>query len=248
MKFYWFCRHNYFDIKNLFVKLESAGFDGVLLAYAQMGDPFSVLAHNIMPSSKMEYIVAVRPYLISPQYVSEIVESFESFAPGRLSLNIVPGAVIDSEKIYGGIIGEVNDSSSQEDRRNFLGEWIKEYSQCRKTENKIYVSGHHCDIVEYSEYSDSLIMNYRVYNSDYGYIPVSKPFYISMSPVIQGDPNKIDKDDMVVSRSDLKEIIEKLEKKGVEGIFFHSPMNFGQLSYIIDFVKDYKASKQYITH
>lgn len=241
MKFYWFFRHNYFDLKDLFENLENTGFDGVLLAYAQLGDPFSALANKINPNSSMEYIVAVRPYLISPQYVSEIVKSFESFAPGKLSINLVPGNVLDSEKEYGGVIGETTDLSSQDDRRDIIEDWIKEYISCRKNNNKIYISGHHPDIVEYADqYFDSLIMNHWVFNNDYGYVPTNKKFYVAISPFLEGDISKATPADFVSNFDILSNRIKELEKMGVSGIFFHNPSNAGQLKHILNFVKKYR--------
>lgn len=240
MKFYWFMRHNEYDIKKTFKDLEESGFDGVLLAYAQMGDPFSALANSIDKESKMEYIVAVRPWLISPQYVSQIVKSFNDFAPGRLSLNIVPGNILDSEKDYNGILGEIDDKSSQEDRRLFLTKWIDQYQQYKTDSNKVYVSGHHADIVENSYKVDALIMNYFVYKNDNLPIPPEKSFYLSMSPVIGGNPRRTSDDNIVVSPEELYTTIKSLESMGVEGVFFHNTYS-QQISYLMDFVKEYKG-------
>ena len=239
MKFYWFMRHNYYDLKTIFSKLEDSGFDGVLLAYAQEGDPFTVLANSINPESKMEYIVAVRPYLISPQYVSEIVKSFEKMFPERLSLNIVPGNVLDSEKDYKGVLGDTDDSSSQEDRRLYMGSWLKEYRSCRKTENRIYISGHHPDVIEYSEYSDFLIMNYYTYTISHKDVYSPKPLYLSMSPVIGGSPKKTAIENVVTTPEGLNDVIKDLEASGVEGVFFHNTHS-QQIYHLMEYVKKYK--------
>ena len=239
MKFYWFMRHNYYDLKTIFSKLEDSGFDGVLLAYAQEGDPFTVLANSINPESKMEYIVAVRPYLISPQYVSEIVKSFEKMFPERLSLNIVPGNVLDSEKDYKGVLGDTGDSSSQEDRRLYMGSWLKEYRSCRKTENRIYISGHHPDVIGYSEYSDFLIMNYYTYTISHKDVYSPKPLYLSMSPVIGGSPKKTAIENVVTTPEGLNDVIKDLEASGVEGVFFHNTHS-QQIYHLMEYVKKYK--------
>jgi len=232
-------RHNYYDIKTIFSQLEDSGFDGVLLAYAQKGDPFTVLANSINPESKMEYIVAVRPYLISPQYVSEIAKSFEDISPGKLSINVVPGNIVDSEINYRGVLGSVSDSSFQEDRRLYMGSWLKEYRSCRKTENRIYISGHHPDVIGYSEYSDFLIMNYYVYTTSHKDVYSPKPLYLSMSPVIGGNPKKTAVENVVTTPEGLTDVIKDLELSGVEGIFFHNTHS-QQIYYLMEYVKKYK--------
>jgi len=235
MKYYWFMRHNEYDLKEIFSRLENAGFDGVLLSYGQTGDPFTVLANSIDKDSKMEYIVAIRPYLISPQYVSEIVNSFESFAPGKIALNIVPGAIGENDKYYNGVIGKVTDNSSSEERREFLSEWLKEYKACRKDNCKIYISGHHPDFIKYSEDADTLIMNYFVFSNDNVPVPSNKEFYLSMSPVIGGYPKKTAPDNIVTTPENLSKIIGSLQDSGVAVVFFHNTYS-QQIEYLMDFV------------
>jgi hypothetical protein len=232
-------RHNYYDVKKIFKELEDSGFDGVLLAYGQNGDPFTVLANAIDKDSSMEYIVAVRPHLISPQYVSEIVNSFESFAPGKISINVVPGEITEKEKAYGGVIGTVNDSSSPEQRRKLLGLWVEEYMKCRKSKNKVYVSGHHLDTIRYSDKADALIMNYHMLNQLYASPPAINNFYISMSPVIGGNPKKTSPDNIVATPEEFHEVVKNMESMGVEGLLFHNTYS-EQIYYLMDYVKKYK--------
>lgn len=247
MKFYWFDRHNNVNLKEFLSKIEDSGFDGMLLAYAQKGDPFTRLARDLDVKSSMEYIVAVRPWLMSPQYLSQIIKSMNEIKPNSVSINLVPGNILEDEKAYGGIIGSVNDLSDQQKRREYLNSFLESFSDINKDNVKIYVSGHHEDVYgAANKYADSFIMNYRVFE-DFGRIkPTDKEFYISMSPVIGSTEGfeekgwKITKDNVVTSSEGLKSIIKDLESSfNVKGILFHNTHS-DQFLELCKFVKDYK--------
>ena len=68
MKVYWFGRHLDKDLGYMSDLLEDSGFYGWLLPYAPgLPDPFTRIARSLNTDKKLKYLVAVKPYTISPQ-------------------------------------------------------------------------------------------------------------------------------------------------------------------------------------
>jgi alkanesulfonate monooxygenase SsuD/methylene tetrahydromethanopterin reductase-like flavin-dependent oxidoreductase (luciferase family) len=108
-------------------RLEESHFSGVMFTYdATQGDIFTLIARDIKHSEKIKYLVAIRPYSISPQYLCMINKSINSIMPNRLQINLISGYIKDHEADFGGIIGKVNDLSSRVDRSNYMIEYIDE--------------------------------------------------------------------------------------------------------------------------
>jgi hypothetical protein len=103
---------------------------------------------------EMKYLVAIRPYVISPQYLSMLYNSVNSMHPGRLQLNLVSGSgdiqrevkrsrteyQMNENKDFGGILGPVTDLSSNVDRSNYLIEYIDMINSLNTTMPDFYVS------------------------------------------------------------------------------------------------------------
>lgn len=125
MNFYYF--GGVFDEGNIESApiLEQNNFSGVMYTYDPTeGDMFTRVAREIKTDGKIKYLVAIRPYTISPQYLYAITQSINEIAPNRLQINVVPGYIKDHEKNIGGILGEVNDLSKSLDRSNYTIEFI----------------------------------------------------------------------------------------------------------------------------
>ena len=130
MKMFWFERDKKSD-SDLIKRandLESFGFNGVMYPYGPtMGDFFTKIARMLNVKSNFEYIVAIRTYTISPQYLSMICSSINNISPNRISLNFLTGYVNNEEKKFGGILGEINDHSSNIERSNYMLDYAKEF-------------------------------------------------------------------------------------------------------------------------
>jgi hypothetical protein len=70
MNIYWFGKHVDKDLGYVSDLLEDSGFYGWLLPYnAGYEDPFTRIARSLKTEQKLKYLVAVRPYTISAQYL-----------------------------------------------------------------------------------------------------------------------------------------------------------------------------------
>lgn len=141
MNLYWFQRSSNFIFNDLSDELESAGFSGILFPCSSYGDdPFISIARNINSEKSIKYMVAIRPYTISPQYLSRISNSINKISHGRTLINFVSGWIYDHEKNIGGIHGKTTDASSSVERSNYLIEYINTVEQMGAEGPDFYVS------------------------------------------------------------------------------------------------------------
>jgi hypothetical protein len=211
MKFYYF--GSTFDGLPPFANdLESSGFAGTLFTYGPLqGDYFTKIARDLKTNQKIKYMVAIRPYAISPQYLCMISDSFDSIQEGRLQINLISGHIKPDESDFGGFLGNINDQSSRKDRSNYLIEYIEELSRMEKDAGikmpDYYVS---CSNKYTYETADRLgqkiILPYSIYNNGYflnidveGETKpgdtlnlIDKKIMISVGPIIRETQEEID--------------------------------------------------------
>lgn len=131
MKFYYFNGGNHIANGKI-RKLEKSGFTGVLFTYEAISrDYFTQIARDIRQDEKIKYMVAIRPYAISPQYLTMISTGMNEIMPNRLQINLISGHIKDNEFNFGGIVGDVNDQSSNIKRSNYLIEYLKEIDKIK---------------------------------------------------------------------------------------------------------------------
>jgi hypothetical protein len=256
MNFYWFGRPN--NISKISLELEESGFKGVLLPYASdIGDYTVQVARAMNVNQKLKYIIAIRPYTISPQHLATTIKSLNSIDSDRIWINFVVGQILDEEKNIGGIIGKPNDLSSQDERRNYLLDYIPIFFKtCKNLEIKttICISGigeEATRLVE--EYGDYSFLAHTAYDTPYaksgGLIKISKPRVLSMFPLIEDDPevfneikssDKLNPDIMLTTTQDLIDLIKNIKSDGVNDLMFYCYWSEDYRVKIINFVKQNK--------
>ena len=138
MNFYYFSGGNHIDNDRI-RKLEKSGFTGVLFKYnTWVGDYFTRIARDIDDSEKIVYMVAMRPYAVSPQYLNMISHAIETISKNRLQINLISGHVKGNEIDIGGILGEVNDNSTNIERSNYLIKYLEELSRMEKEKTYLH--------------------------------------------------------------------------------------------------------------
>jgi hypothetical protein len=254
MNVYWFGRTRNNNLSEISLELEESGFNGILLPYgADVGDYFVQIARSLKKDQKVTYIVAVRPYTISPQNLAMIIKSLNSIDTGRVWINFVSGQILDEEKSMGGIIGEINDTSSLYERREYLKNYIPIFFDfCKKfnIDTKICISGKGDDMNTLVEnYGDYSFAAYQSHIEVAKYKKISKPRVLSIFPLIEDDEEKFNKlkhskelgsDIRLTTTLELKEIINELKLDGIEGIMFYCYWPEEYRIKIVNFVKDNK--------
>ena len=161
MNVYWFGRHTDKDLGYISDLLEDSGFYGWLLPYAVgVPDPFTRIARSLKTNQKLKYLVAVRPYTISPQYLLAISKSLDLVQEDRVRINFVPG-LTDGEESFGGVFSDVNDSTSFEDRKKFFCSYLEKFKDWDVKKPYTYVSGMKDSICpNMDSLADANIVNY----------------------------------------------------------------------------------------
>jgi hypothetical protein len=103
---------------------------------------FVKTAVDINPSENIKYLIAIRPYTISPQYLSMINQSMNKISKDRLQINFISGYLKDNESHIKGIVGDINDQSSSIDRSNYMINFLETLNKMQNNENSLdfYVS------------------------------------------------------------------------------------------------------------
>ncbi len=130
MDIYWVERDGHEDqfLKKRVSELEAAGFNGVMYPYGPtMGDYFTRVSRMINPESNFKYIVSIRTYNLSAQYLSMLCSSINKISPNKVGVNLLTGYINKEERAFGGVMSEINDYSSNIDRSNYMLEYAKEF-------------------------------------------------------------------------------------------------------------------------
>lgn len=180
MKFYYFggVMGDKTNIKSP-SNLNKNNFSGVMFTHdIPEGDMFVKTAIDIDPNEKIKYLVAIRPYTISPQYLSMINRSIDKIDRGRLQINLISGYIKNHEEGVGGVVGDINDESGSVDRSNYMIEFLKclnEMNQDKESpgywkdpnhKNKldVYVSTTNSYVFEAAKkYGHKIILPYHIY-------------------------------------------------------------------------------------
>lgn len=190
MNFFWFERTNNFDIKSLSEELENNGFCGVLFTYSFFNDDYFVkIANTIDTNKKIKYMVAIRPYAISAQYLCMINSAFEKISKNRIVINIITGWIHDEEKSIGGIQGSVNDLSNNIDRSNYLIEYVKSLKNIKSNIPEFYVSVTN-EILFKNVCDGKVIIPYSLYKQN-RFDLNSENTMISVFPIIAKDEEEL---------------------------------------------------------
>lgn len=246
MDFYLFCS----DFK-LIPDLEDAGFEGVLFVYNALGDDkFTHIAKSVSGATKIKHMVAIRPYVISPQYLSMIHKSLNKINPFILQVNLISGHIKDEEKDYGGIIGPVNHFSTSEEKSNYLIEYIESLENLKSNIPDYYVSvSNEFTFKTAKKYNSKMIIGYSHYQENMFDLSNTRSM-ISVTPILRKTKEEIDscKELQVQHKRDMaqftyrefSELISKLKQEDIHQIILSCWTEEDQ-SNIIEFVKQYKG-------
>lgn len=187
--------------------LEDSGFYGWLLPYAAgYEDPFIRVARSLKTEQKLKYLVAVRPYTISAQYLISIIKSLDSIQEDRVRINFVPGMDSGGES-FGGVFSDINDATSFEDKKKFFCSYLKNFKDWDVKKPYIYISGMQDNLCpNMDSLGDANIVSYaRMHDKT---LDLSDKTKIIFFPV--------------VNMNSFKEILAEVKAKGYNNIMIHA--------------------------
>jgi hypothetical protein len=262
MKMYWFERdvQSNESLERRVNELKDAGMDGVMYPFGNtMGDYFTRISRIIDPKSKFKFIIAIRPYTISAQYLSMICSSIAKISRNVLAINLLTGYINQHEKAYGGILTDPNDSSTSIVRSNYMLEYAKDFKKV--SQNEFFVSTTNETVFNNcAENGFGMIVPYVWYKAN-RFDTEDQKVVISIAPIITEDRlhHKYEcKNDnecrhpaeggcMDLDFFTLEEFLEFLdsaEKQGIHGMLFQEADFVGQeYDNILPAITEYKRRK-----
>jgi hypothetical protein len=235
---------------NSIKELEKIGFEGVLFVYNAISDDnFVNIARNISSETKIKHMVAIRPYVISPQYLAMISKSMDNIKKDILQINLISGHIKDEEKYVGGIVGLINDGSSKVEKSNYLIEYIKSLEGLRIKKPDYYVSATNSFTFNAAkEYGSKIIIEYSHYKKKIYDIDETK-LMISITPILrktQAEINILSEKTLqqkqnihLFTYKEFSEMINDLKNNGINKMIL-SAWDIDEQNNIVNFVKEYK--------
>ncbi len=140
MKYHWMIRADDVSPNGLnkaFKYIDSFKYDSCMLTYhSRENDMFIKLARAIDPNIKLNYIIAMRTYAISPEYLGLMINGFSEIAENKLLFNIVAGDLHANETTINDLVDSSMLTSSQ-DRVKYTGLWLEKFTNLDILKNKI---------------------------------------------------------------------------------------------------------------
>jgi hypothetical protein len=234
--------------------LQENHYAGALYTYnIGQNDFFTRIANKIVVGEKFKYMVAIRPYVISPQYLSMINNSISEIERNRLQINFISGWIKENEKQFGGVIGNVNDLSDSIERSNYLIEYIDVLEKSGLKTPDYYLST-----------TNEFIFNCGIKHNSKMIIPYShyiqkkfnlnnKKIMVSVAPRIRETQEEIDKltivkkgkqsDEEYFTREEFNSFLDKLKSEGINEVLISSFWDKPERLNTNRFVKEYKEKE-----
>jgi hypothetical protein len=118
-------------LKDLSSKLENSGYYSVLLTFhSESPDYLIKSAAALIPGDKLKYMIALRPYHISPQFCAMVTEGYNQIESNRLIFNWIAGDFHnrDDEPRQVDVFGKTDSIDHIVKRTIFLRDFIKQYN------------------------------------------------------------------------------------------------------------------------
>jgi hypothetical protein len=230
---------------------------GGLFVYNTLSsDFFTQISRTMIEKQKFKYMVAIRPYTISPQYLCKINESINNIDKDRIEINFISGHTPQHETNSGDVLGSVNDSSSTYDKANYLIEYVDVLEKNDKVLPDYYVSVINKDMVnktlkhnsklliEYQEYKD------KIYNIENRNVMIYFWAVLRETKEELEDVRKqrLEKDYMYskilyFTHKEFNDIVDELQNKGINKILLYANWIEKERSILNNFVKQYKEKE-----
>lgn len=200
MKFYYFggVLGDNSSVKSPY-NLNKHHFDGVMFTHdIPQGDMFVRAGLDFRKDEGIKYLIAIRPYTISPQYLAMINDSLNRVHGDRVQLNIIPGYTKDHEDSIKGIVGPVNDQSDKIEKRKYLVDFLESINEMNQNKDlkaplDFFVTTTNPRVLDaVNKHNNKIILPYSLYKNDMWFKKFNRPLevkskqiMIAMTPIIR---------------------------------------------------------------
>lgn len=243
----------------LFTEMEDSGVTGNLLTYhSNESDYFTRVARDIDVHKKIKYMVAIRPHVLSPEYLVKINKSIKEISKeDRLQINLVSGEINGEEYEMDRTLGTVTNRSTTKERSDYLIEYINLLNQLPEKEKPDYYVSVTNDFTfeAASRYNDKMIIPYYKYIHDRYDLTHSKVM-IYLAPIMRKTQQELDNltgydlekinslsEDVKFTYEAMTDLVNKLEDEGIEEMML-SAWNQEDVKINLDFIKGYNYKKE----
>ena len=152
MNFHWLHRGEFDSvkkIKKLSAELERYNYYSVLLTYHSKNK--DLLLKSFASASKkqnLKYMIAIRTYAITPEYLSMICRSYNEEFPNKLILNIVAGDLHSSETSISDLPDFYESLNTVKKRIDYTKKWLIKFKQLSTEYYPEIIMGGHSDLTK----------------------------------------------------------------------------------------------------
>lgn len=113
------------EILDIMHELDQVGYYSVLFTvHSRMADYFPKAAYSINRRQKIKYMMAVRPYLLTPQHFKSLIIGLDDIQPNRFMVNWVHGELGPKEN-FNGILDLQANLFEPSERKEYLKRFVK---------------------------------------------------------------------------------------------------------------------------
>jgi hypothetical protein len=240
----------------LFPAMEDAGISGNLFTYhTGESDFFTKIARHMAPRQRLKYMVAIRPHVLSPEYLIRINKSIKEISKeNKLQINLIAGDLGNNSKEneMEWTLGPITNKSTTKERSNYLIEYIDLLDKLPQNEKPdYYISISNEFLLEASlKHNAKMLIPWGQYIYDNVDLPYNKVM-ISLAPIIRKTQEELDNlteynleeiKNVKFTYETLTNLINKFKDQGIREIIFGA-RNDEDVKRSIEFIKYYNYSK-----
>jgi alkanesulfonate monooxygenase SsuD/methylene tetrahydromethanopterin reductase-like flavin-dependent oxidoreductase (luciferase family) len=228
------------DMSKMSDEVDRYGYESMLVTvYPMEYDMWTMVLNSIKDEHSFKYMMAVRPYLFSPQYLAMLITSFNKISPERLMINLVHGSIRSAED-FNGILGYDKLLKDPGQRRSYLVDFVlKLFNDVRMSVDfqipEVVISGQSPEALEAANIaSKSIALWHDMFTGSTDYIMKNKFDKVYVSTyilatetdeeainIIKGlKPERQAAISLYGSKEKIKSQIKNLENLGVTDILF----------------------------
>ena len=228
------------DLSQRSEELKQSGFSGTMYPYdIDCGDFFTKIAEQTTVNN-FQYIVAIRPYVISPQYLSMVCKSLNKKYRNKVSINFLTGWIKEYEYKFGGILTEPNDRSSSIDRSKYMLQYVEEFKNLKTIIPNFYISTTNDEVFKKcKEKQFPMIIPYVWYKENRFDIKNTKVI-VSICPIFE-ESEESHQDLEFFSKSDFFKFLDDCHNSNIYGVLIHENTPGTQYETITSLIREYKS-------
>jgi len=210
MRFHWFYRTNISvpELISLSSDLEDAGYYSVLLTYHSKTHDMLLPSFGAASNSqKLKYMIAMRTYAISPEYMAMICKIYNEVFPDKLIINVCSGDLQQGESSLEDIVFIRDLIDNNEKRREYTKQWLNNFKKLaiKNYFPELIMGGH-------SDRTKELCKEFNAINLSAG--TLYKEYYVRENKIIS-DKQMVEFS--VVIRDSDEEALSFVSDHGVDG-------------------------------